>query len=151
MLRSRIVPVIGIAVLASAGSLGAFASSSGAASPATTKTITCSKLTGNANTKVQAKNCTGNTGTKSKKLSPTTLASGGPINWANGKTTTIGQPTLGNGSLCATGDIDFTLSGAVTADNTKSAKPIPGVYAGEVCVDSAGNVSLAPGTKLTLN
>lgn len=151
MLRSRIVPVLGVAVLAAAGSIGAFASTSGAAKPATTKTITCSKLSGNATTTAQAKGCTGNTGGKSKKISPSTLLAGGTINWANGKTTTIGAPTLGTGSLCPSGDTDATISGAVTADTTKSAKPIPGVYSGEVCVSSTGALSLAPGTKLALN
>ncbi len=154
MLRSRIVPVLGVAILASAGSIGAFASSSGAATPAKTKTISCTKASGNIATTMEIKlsKCNGNTGGASKKINVTALASGGTIKWKNGKTTTVGAATLGTGGLCAPGSAaDETVSGAVTGDTTGSAKPIPGVYSGEVCVDSSGNVSLAPGTALTLN
>jgi hypothetical protein len=148
MLRSRIIPVIGIAALVSGGTIGALAPSAGAAK---TKTIKCTKLSGNAATKVQASGCTGNTGTKSKKMAATVLAGGGTIKWANGKTTTIGTPSLATGSLCPAGDTDVIASGAVTADTTGSTKPIPGVFNVEVCVSSTGAISLAPGTDLTAN
>jgi hypothetical protein len=148
MLRSRIIPVIGIAALVSGGTIGALAPSAGAAK---TKTIKCTKLSGNASTKVQASGCNGNTGTKSKKMAATVLAGGGTIKWANGKTTTIAAPTLATGSLCPAGDTDVVASGAVTADTTGSAKPIPGVFSVEVCLDGSGNISLAPGTDLTAN
>jgi hypothetical protein len=151
MLRSRIVPALGIAALVSAGSIGAMAAVATNAGAARTKTITCGKLVGTATGTVQAKNCNGNTGTKSKKMSPTLLASGGVVKWANGKTTTIGAPNLSTGSLCPAGDTDVVASGVVTADTTLSAKPIPGTYYIEACVDSSGNISLAPGTKMTLN
>jgi hypothetical protein len=148
MLRSRIIPVIGIAALVSGGTIGALAPSAGAAK---TKTISCTKLTGNASTKVQASGCNGNTGKKSKKMAVTVLAGGGTIKWANGKTTTTAAPTLAIGSLCPTGDSDVVASGHVTKDTTGSAKPIPGVFNTEICVDGSGNVSLAPGTNLTFN
>jgi hypothetical protein len=148
MLRSRIIPVIGIAALVSGGIIGALAPSAGAAG---TKTIKCTKLTGNVSTKVQASGCNGNTGTKSKKMAATVLAGGGTIKWANGKTTTIGAPSLATGSLCPAGDTDVVATGSVTADTTGSAKPIPGVFNAEVCVSSTGAISLAPGTDLTAN
>jgi hypothetical protein len=149
MLRSRIIPVIGIAALVSGGTVGAaLAPSAGAAK---TKTIKCTKLKGTVTGNIQASGCNGNTGTKSKKMASSVLASGGTVKWANGKTTTIGAPSLATGSLCPAGDTDEIASGAVTADTTGSAKPIPGVYNAEVCIDSAGNITLAPGTDLTLN
>jgi hypothetical protein len=148
MLRSRIIPVIGIAALVSGGTIATLAPSAGAAK---TKTITCTKLKGNASTTVQASGCNGNTGTKSKKMSPTLLAGGGVVKWANGKTTTIAAPTLSTGTLCPAGDTDVIATGTVTADTTLSAKPIPGTYFIEACIDGSGNISLAPGTKMTLN
>jgi hypothetical protein len=150
MLRSRIIPVIGIAALVSGGTIGAaMAPSAGAAK---TKTIKCTKLKGTETSgKVQASGCNGNTGTKSKKIAFATLIGGGAIKWANGKTTTIGAPTLSTGSLCPSPDTDVLASGTVTADTTGSAKPIPGVFSAEVCVDSSGNITLAPGTDMTAN
>ncbi len=129
-------------------SAGDGAPSAGAAK---TKTISCSKLSGNAATKIKASGCTGNTGGTSKKMAATVLAGGGTIKWANGKTTTIGAPSLATGSLCPAGDTDVVASGTVTADTTGSAKPIPGLFSAEVCVDGSGNISLAPGTKMTAN
>jgi hypothetical protein len=130
---------------------GAIALSAGPAGAAKTKTITCTKASGNINTKFKLSGCNGNTGTKSKGITAATFAGGGTIKWVNGKTTTFAAPTLGTGSLCAAGDMDTTFNGVVTADTTLSAKPIPGVYAGEVCITAAGAISLAPGTKVTAN
>jgi hypothetical protein len=130
---------------------GAVALSAGTAGAAGTKTITCTKVTGNIGTKLHLKGCNGNTGTKSKGFTAATFAGGGTIKWVNGKTTTFGAPTITTGTLCPAGDTDESFTGAVTADTTGSAKPIPGVYKGEVCIDSAGNVSIAPGTKVTAN
>ena len=74
------------------------------------------------------------------------------MTWSNGKTTTFGAPTEGAGTNCAVGDTDVTFTGAVTADTTKkSAKPIPGVYSGEACIDGSGNISLPAGHPLTIN
>jgi hypothetical protein len=148
MLRLRIIPVIGIAALVSGGTIGALAPSAGAAG---TKTIRCSNLSGNAATKVKASGCTGNTGGASKQLAASVLAGGGTIKWANGRTTKLGAPSLAVGSLCPAGDTDVVATGTVTADTTGSAKPIPGMFNVEVCVDGSGNISLAPGTKLTAN
>ena len=116
-----------------------------------TKTITCTKASGNVNTTVKLAGCNGNTGTKSKKFNATTLESGGTIKWKSGKTTSFAAPTLGTGVNCPVGDTDVTATGVVTADTTGSAKPIPGTYQGEVCVDGSGNVSLPPGHPLTAN
>ena len=130
---------------------GAVALSASPAGAAGKKTITCTKVTGNLATKIHLKGCNGNTGTKSKGITASQFATGGVLKWANGKTTTFGAPTTGTGTLCPTGDTDETFTGAVTADTTLSAKPIPGVYAGEVCIDGSGNISLAPGTHVTAN
>jgi hypothetical protein len=136
---AAIVPIAGVSALA--------ASPAGA----TTKTISCTAMSGNVGTKIQLKGCNGNTGGKSKKTAVGTLATGGTIKWANGKTTTFGPSTLGAGTNCPAGDTDETATGAVTADTTKSAKPIPGVFSGEVCIDGSGNLSLPAGHPFTAN
>jgi hypothetical protein len=131
---------------------GAVALTSGPAGAVKTKTITCTKATGSTNTgKIKLKKCNGNTGTKSTNLSIALLASGGTVTWANAKTTTFGSPTLATGSNCPAGDTDELFSGTVSADTTGSAKPIPGVYNGEVCIDGSGNFSLPAGHPLTIN
>jgi hypothetical protein len=124
---------------------------SGPASAAKTKTISCTKISGSSTGNVQLKSCTGNTGGSSKKFPGTTLEAGGTITWTNGKTTTFSAATLGSGTKCKAGDTDVTATGTVTGDTTKSAKPIPGVYSGEVCVNAAGKISAAPGVPLKAN
>jgi hypothetical protein len=140
---AALVPIAGVSAL-----------SAGPASAAKTKTITCTKGSGNINTKIQLTGCNGNTGTKTMKLSALLLASGGTVTWANGKTTSFGQPTLGTGTHCTAKSStagDETATGPVTADTTKSAKPIPGVFSGEVCLTTAGKFSLPAGHPFTTN
>ena len=137
---AALVPIAGVTAL-TAGPAGA----------AKTKTISCTKITGSATGMVQLKSCNGNTGGSSQKFAGTTIEAGGTITWANGKTTTFGASTLGSGTACKAGDTDITATGAVTADTTKSAKPIPGVYSAEVCVNAAGKVSAPKGHPLTAN
>jgi hypothetical protein len=150
VLKNRIM--IGAAALtAAAVPFAGLALTGGPAGAAKTKTITCTKISGNSSGNVQLKSCNGNTGGSSKKFPGTTLEAGGTITWANGKTTTFGAATLGLGTKCPVGDTDVTATGAVTADTTKSAKPIPGVYAGEVCVNGSGKISAAKGVPLTAN
>ncbi len=134
-----LVPVAGVSAL-TAGPAGA-----------ATKTITCTKAKGNIGTKMKFSGCSGNTGGGSKGFTAATLEGGGTIKWKSGKTTTFSAPTLGTGTNCAVGDTDITATGAVTGDTTGSAKPIPGTYSGEVCVDGSGNISLPAGHPLTAN
>jgi hypothetical protein len=151
MLKTRNLIAMGAVAAATVVVPIAGMAASGPAGAAKTKTITCTKMSGNASTTVKVSGCNGNTGTKSKKLNPAILGAGGVVKWANGKTTTIGAPTLGAGTNCPVGTNDATATGAVTADTTLSAKPIPGVYNIEVCVDGSGNVSLPAGHPLTIN
>ncbi len=156
MIRSRITRLTFSAAVALALPIGGAIVFSASPASAAVKTITCTKAKGNADTtmKIQLKGCNGNTGGKSKKLSITLLASGGTVPWTNGKTTTFGSPTLGSGTDCsptAGAGGDETFTGQVTADTTKSAKPIPGNYSGEVCIDANGNFSFPPGSPLTIN
>ena len=134
---------------------GAVALTAGPAGAGKTKTITCTKATGSTGTgKIKLKKCDGNTGTKSTNLSIALLGSGGTVTWVNGKTTTFGAPTLSTGTNCsatAGAGGDELFSGTVTADTTLSAKPIPGVYSGEICIDGSGNFSMPPGHPLTIN
>ena len=69
MLKNRIM-VGAVAVSAALVPIaGVSALSAGPASAAKTKTITCTKGSGNINTKIQLTGCNGNTGTKTMKLS----------------------------------------------------------------------------------
>ena len=150
MLKNRIM--IGAAALtAAAVPFAGLALTAGPAGAAKTKTITCTKMTGNTAKKLTLSGCNGNTGTKSKPFSATLLAGGGTITWVNNKTTTFAAPTLGAGTNCPAGDTDVTATGAVTGDTTLSAKPIPGVYSGEVCINGSGKASLPAGHPLTAN
>ena len=148
MLKNRMM--IGAAALTAAVvPFAGMALSAGPASAAKTKSITCTKISGSSAGDVQLKGCTGNTGGSSKKFPGTTLEAGGTITWTNGKTTTFGPANLGSGTKCPTTDTDVTATGVVTADTTKSLKPIPGVYSGEVCVTATGKISEAKGVPLT--
>ena len=114
----------------------------------TSRTITCTSLTGNVNGSGNLKGCNGNTGTKSDKFGTSTFVEGGTLTWKNGKTTTIGAATTSTGTACPAGSADEIFSGTVTADTTKSAK-VGGPYNAEVCDSSTGALSLAPGTTAT--
>ncbi len=156
MIRSRITRLTFSAAVALALPIGGAIVFSASPASAAVKTITCTKAKGNATTsmKIQLKSCSGNTGGKSKKLSITLLASGGVVTWTNGKTTTFGAPSEGTGTDCsptAGAGGDVTFGGQVTHDTTKSVKPIPGNYSGEVCIDANGNFTLPPGSPLTIN
>jgi hypothetical protein len=110
-------------------------------------------LTGSITTSITLQGCTGNTGGASTPLPSSVLATGGPITWVNGKTTTV-QVTLGhietdpNETLsCPPGTAEFETKGTVTADTTGSA-PVGGVVKGEECFN--GVLSFEPGTALKL-
>jgi hypothetical protein len=112
------------------------------------KTLTGSDATGGT---VTLSNCSGNTGGSSTPLSISALAAGGTITWTNGKTTTLGTPTLSGETdtakdalkgSCPAGTTETEAKGAVTADTTGSA-PVPGKYSLEVCVANS------PGTSIT--
>jgi hypothetical protein len=151
VLKNRIM-IGAVAVTAAAVPFAGMALTAGPAGAAKTKTITCTKMSGNIGTKLKLSGCSGNTGGASKKFTATTLEGGGAIKWANGKSTTTAAPTLGTGVNCPVGTAqDVTANGVVTADTTGSAKPIPGVYQGEVCVSGTGAVSLPTGHPLTAN
>ncbi len=153
MMNSRIARLSFSAAVALALPIGgAVALSAGPAGAAKKSTITCTKVSGNVATSVKLKKCNGNTGTKSKAIPISSFAGGGTVKWHNGLTTTFGAPTTGTGTKCPTSDTDETFTGAVTADTTGSAKPIPGVYKGEVCINgTTGAITIAPGTSVTAN
>jgi hypothetical protein len=109
--------------------------------------IKCKTLTGTTTTTVTLSSCSGNTGGSSIPLSVASLGTGGTITWTNGKTTTLGTPTISaetdaskdalKGS-CPAGTTETEAKGAVTADTTGSA-PVPGKYSLEVCVNGTTN------------
>jgi hypothetical protein len=141
MLNSRIgrMSAVAVAGLVSVAGVVTFALPAQAAFVG----IKCKTLTGNTANTVTLSNCSGNTGGASTALSIAALGAGGTITWVNGKTTTLGTPTLSgetdgskdalHGSCPATAS-EEEAKGAVTADTTGSA-PVPGVYKLEVCVN----------------
>ncbi|HYA67987.1 MAG TPA: hypothetical protein VED63_04560, partial [Acidimicrobiales bacterium] len=96
------------------------------------KSITCKSFSGTVSSTVIASGCNGNTGGSSDPISATALAAGGTVKWSNGKTTTIGAPTLGTvkNKKC-TGTAE-TVSATVTADTTGLASL--GTMTTEVCI-----------------
>jgi hypothetical protein len=131
-----------------------------AASPAgaVAKGITCSKLSGSANTttgatKITLSGCNGNTGGKgtSKGLVSDTSTT---TKWVNGKSTTYSvSATAGSG--CASGDLTEVESGVVSADTTKSTT-VGATVSATVCVapsatnPAAFKLTLLPGTKYVI-
>jgi hypothetical protein len=155
MLSSRIARLSISAAAALALPIGgAIAFSAGPAGASAKSTITCTKVSGNIATSVKLKGCNGNTGTKSKAIPIASFAGGGTVTWKSGKTTTFAAPTTGTGTKCpaSSTNTDETFSGTVSADTTGSAKPIPGKYKGEVCINgTTGAITIAPGTTVTAN
>jgi hypothetical protein len=111
--------------------------------------IKCSGMSGNAGTTVKLTGCTGNTGGSSKPIKGSALASGGVIKWANAKKTTVTLTPTAKGKACPAGSTEYQAKGKVTKDTTGSAT-VGGAVKGNVCLDAALNVSLVPGTKLTI-
>jgi hypothetical protein len=64
----------------------------------------------------------------------------------NGKTTTIGAPTLSTGTNCPAGDTDEVAKSTVTADTTGSVT-VGSKTKVEVCITGSGSISLPAGKK----
>ena len=144
MFKSRFGRVIASGALAGAGVLAMAAPSS--ASPATFVGIKCKSMVGNIATTVTMKKCNGNTGGASKAMAATSLASGGTIQWVNGKSTTVKLTVAqGNSALCPSGSTEYNATGKTTADTTGSA-PVGGKVKAQVCVSGTGAITLVPGT-----
>ncbi len=151
MLKNRIMigAIAGSAALVPlAGMTALTAGPAGAAKP---KGISCSALTGKVNSagtaKLNLKTCTGNTG-GSGKSSGSAISTSGTVKWANGKSTSLTE-SYSAGTGCPSGDLAEQITGAVTADTTKSTA-VGAAVSGTVCYNSStGKLSLAPGTKFT--
>jgi hypothetical protein len=151
MFHSRISRLLAVGALAGAAALTS-APFVGSASPVTQ--IVCKKLTGNIATTVTLSACTSAaTGGSSKPIQATALASGGTINWVNGKSTTVTlsiSQTEKDGTetqVCPAGTSEYEAKGKVTADNTGFA-PVGGVAKAEACVNgTTGAITLEPGSK----
>ena len=148
MFHSRISRLLAVGALAGAASLTFV----GSASPVTQ--IVCKKLTGNIATTVTLSGCTSAaTGGSSQPIQATSLASGGTINWVNGKSTTVTlsvSQTEHDGTetqVCPAGTSEYEAKGKVTADTTGFA-PVGGVAKAEACVNgTTGAITLEPGSK----
>ena len=145
MFHSKLVRLLAIATVAGSASVATFAGSASAAVPS----IKCASLTGNIATTVKLSKCKGNTGKASQPIPATQLATGGKITWVNGKTTTVTLSVKQQGTACAAGSTEYQATGKVTADTTGSAT-VGGKVKALACVDAAGNVTLAPGTKASI-
>ena len=146
-------------VLVGAAIFGASSlASAGGASAAGLK-IKCTSMTGNISGTITLTGCTpGATGGSSIPMpAATLLATGGSINWVNGKNTTV---TLASsttetdtdkaGGSCPRGTTEYETKGRVTADTTGSA-PVGGKASSEACVNATtGAVSIEPLSALKL-
>jgi hypothetical protein len=154
VIKHRIVGglIAASAVLVPVAGFTALAAAPAGAAP---KGISCSKLSGKANTTTGSENiklstCTGNTGGSGTEKGTITETSG-TVKWVNGKSTT-GTVATASGSGCASGDITETISGNVTADSTGSTTVGAAVSATVCAKPSATNpavykLSLLSGTK----
>jgi hypothetical protein len=150
MFHSRITRLLAVGALAGAASLTFV----GSASPVTQ--IVCHKLNGNIATTVTLSKCTLDaTGGSSKPITATALASGGTVQWVNGKSTTVtlsvSQTEKDTGEAaayeCPTGTTEYEAKGKVTADTTGFA-PVGGVAKAEACVNgTTGAITLEPHSK----
>jgi hypothetical protein len=153
MLHSRVRRLAAVAGVVSASFAGVFVIAGPAS--ATFVGIKCAHLTGNVSSTFTLSGCNGNTGGASQPVA--NLATGGPITWVNGKSTTFGKPTISSTEhdadpkgKCPAGTAESEVSGAVTADTTGSA-PVPGKYKLEVCLNSTtGAVTNEPGSKIKI-
>src|SRR5262249_6567213 len=96
---------------------------------------------------------TANTGTQTQPIPTASLASGGTITWASGKTTTISAATIvatnakkcpgyvkpPKGQTSSSNPTADKVSGTVNADT--SGLKVPGKYKGAVCISSSGNIT----------
>jgi hypothetical protein len=146
--------ILSAAAIVGAGTLGAisFAGPTNAA----VGTIKCTKLTGNINTTITLSGCNGNTGGASLPISSINLATGGPIPWVNGQSTTVtlsasnGETDSDLAGTCASTATEFEAVGTVTADTTGSAI-VGGKVKAEACENpTTGKITLEPGTALKL-
>ena len=144
---AALVPLAGVSALA--------ASPAGAVP----KGITCTKLSGSANTstgvdKTKVTGCNGNTGASGKSkgmITDTTITD----KWANGKATTYTMSATAGSGCTQPNALTEVESGTVTADNTKSTTIGAAVSATVCVVPSATNpavfkISLLPGTKFII-
>ena len=147
MHQSKLFRIVAIAALA--GSAGLTLAAPAGASATKTKAIHCTSLTGNIATTVTLSGCSGNTGGSSQPIASTALATGGTVNWASGKTTTVTLSVKQKGKKCPAGSSEYQAKGSVTADTTGSAT-VGGAAKATACVNAAGAISLVPGTKATI-
>ncbi len=143
-----------IAVAAVLAPVAGFTAIAAGPASAAAKGITCSKLSGKANTSTGAvttklSGCTGNTGGSGTSKGTITETSG-TVKWANGKATTATQ-SAASGSGCPAGQVTEVLSGNVTKDSTKSTT-VGAAVSATVCAKSTSNpdvvkLSLLSGTK----
>jgi hypothetical protein len=138
-----------VASLMATAPLGAVATiSTVSASPASASFIgiKCQSLLGTLTTSVTFFVCMGNTGGSSKPFSPTLLATGGTITWANGDTTTVSVTVSSGGKAggCPNSETEFTSKGMSSADTTGSA-PVGGKVKIQWCL-SEQTITIAQGT-----
>ena len=146
MFKTRISRLLLSGVVVASGAFATVATATPASALPTG--IKCRVLTGNIATTVTLKRCrVGNTGGASKPMTATSLATGGTIEWINGKTTTVKLTVVeGDSTTCPVGNTRYDAKGKVTADTTGSTSVGAKVKA-SVCLDNAtGDLSLVPGT-----
>jgi hypothetical protein len=115
--------------------------------PNTTPPVTCSSISGNVNTGAHLKlgGCTGKTGGSGTAVSTFTPMT---IHWAaGGKTTVTFNPLVQQVGACPGGTTGFKLHDGKVKSSTVAG--IFGAFHAWYCIDSAGIISLFPGTVMS--
>jgi hypothetical protein len=129
----------------------------GSSSPAfASSSLTCKSMTGKITTTVTISKCNvpkGDAKTYAKASGKASaLAVGGTLTWSSSKATTvIGKPTVtspGQGR-CASGSTEEDATGSVTGGTAVVTKT-GDTFAADVCISSAGAITLVPGTTASL-
>jgi hypothetical protein len=151
MRRILMSAAIGLA-FALPASVAVIGTSSQSAFAGTPKSVACKGLTGTVTGSITISKCKpANTKYKSASGLTSSLETGGAFTWSpSGKTsasdnTTVSSPGQGG---CAAGSTEEDATGSVTSiSKGNTYTPIGQVISLRVCVDSAGNITLVPGTK----
>jgi hypothetical protein len=131
------------------------AGTASAAVPKTDSAISCSKLSGSISGNGALAKCSdkANTGGKGTFPASALVSGSGTITWNGiGTTAVTVSGTPNGGSACATGDVEFAVTGTTGKSTGASKKSIAKNAAlnALVCVTVTGTFTLVPGTDFTI-
>ena len=160
-MRRLIISVAALAALATPASLFVIGGTAPAGATTVPKSLTCTKITGNAGGKVTISGCNVPTADKKTYASASApkglaLASGGTLTWSTSKKTTVFKitSTVQSGTACAkvknTGEVQ--ASGHVTGGSApKAISSANQAVSVKICLNkTTAAISIAPGTTAKL-